>query len=263
MFRDMKRLTLKFSSGLLAVVLTVGMLFVPQKAQSIGAVFAFITEELTKNIGEWVKSGEEVAKLMVLIENTKTQIKKMSDSYSKASEQYDKWREGLDELRALRDGLQSSKQVYYAAQSVSRFYSGIGDYWKYAKENGFSNYSGTIRTLSQGIRYAQAVTRDAIAITNIIMGKDEDGHKVQFDAATTSSKIRSLYQRINRSHETWARMVEDEGLITGGAVVDRAASQSTFKPDGFNSVMNYDYTFLGAKIRKDGGMKDEYGLLTD
>ena len=163
----MKRLTLKVTSGVMAFVMATGLLFVPQNACAIGgllgAAATWVLEKvggkLLEKTGEWLKGGTELAKLIALVETTGRQLKAMEEEYGKSSEKYQKWKERYEKLEKFRKGLQKDKQIYYAAVNVSNFYRGIGDYWNYCKNYGFSNASTSIRTVTRGVRLAQQVTR--------------------------------------------------------------------------------------------------------
>ena len=242
----MKRLTLKVTSGVMAFVMATGLLFVPQNASGIAALVGTGVSVLISTLGkvaiektgDWVKGGTELAKLIALVENTSAQLRAMKEEYGKNSEQYQEWKDRLDKLERFRRGAQKTKQVYYAAANVSNFYKGIGDYWNYCKNYGFSNASTSINTVSRGVRLAQQVTRDAIAIVNIYESKDEDGNDIKYDAETATSRVRVLLERINAANEEWAKMIKKDPAVTGGGVADKGSSESLTGTEGFNSLTN-------------------------
>lgn len=234
----MKNLTMKISSAVVAVMITVGGLLVPQKTYGIGSIIGFLGSELMGKVGEWIQGGDEIAKLMVLILNTQTQIDQMKGDYEKNAEKYEKWKEAIQDLKNLRDGLVQTRQVYYAAVNVSSFYRGIGNYWDYVKERGFSNFSSCIRTASEGVRLAQQVTRDAVAIANLAKGLDENGKKTEIDAYTASSRVRYLFERINLCKEQWGNLVRKDGVMSAASEEERAISDSVNNPDGELSIVN-------------------------
>lgn len=227
-----------------AFVLTVTLsLAAPFSSGATAAILGGLDAILgvVNKISTTIKPAKDAMALAAILENTYTQITELKTSATTLREEKERLDEALTHLRKFKQACQSAKYVYYAGKSVGSFYSSIGDYWNYAKTRGFSNFNSTINTVNKGLVYAQAAMRDAIAIANILDGKDEDGNPVQFDAATSSSRIRRLYMSINRSRDAWNKLVIDSGVIDEGTRVSREVEKEFTKEDGFLNPLGISF----------------------
>lgn len=224
-----------------SVAMLVSFPFTSKGAASaiLGGLEAIIA--VVGKISQTTEKAKDAAALAAILENTYTQITQLKTSATTLKEEKERLDEALTQLRKFKQSCQTAKYVYYAGKSVGSFYSSIGDYWNYAKTRGFSNFNTTINTVNKGLTYAQAAMRDAIAIANILDGKDEDGNPVQFDAATSSSRIRKLYMSINRSRDAWTKLVIESGVIDEGTRVSREVEKEFTKEGGFLNPLGVSF----------------------